>query len=224
MIYVNSWFNAVLWLLFLILALASLPVALAAPVVKAAFPTITFKAFSDFIIQQFSSNIPLSTVLVILFSLTKNPDLLSLHARQQYSRTAGENTVTTSDWIKALAQALKKDISQNQRKPLKMKGINKDATEEEQITAFGVKLDTLSHILGLYSYDQQQYLKSKVKPISHKSIHPVHIICPLSMECKTANYHSQALHQITPICDIPHVTLIKNSVIYEDVLVLTGQC
>jgi hypothetical protein len=71
-----------------------------------------------------------------------------------------------------------------------MKGINKAATEEEQITVFGVKLDTLSHILGLYSYDQQQHLEGKVKPISHKSICPVHIICPLSMECKTANYNS----------------------------------
>lgn len=222
MIYTNSFSS--LWLLFLILALASLPVASAAPVVEAPFPTITFKAFSDFIIQQFSSNIPLSTVLVILFSLTENPDLLSLHGRQQYTRTTGENAVTTSGWIKALARALKKDISQNQRKPLKMKGITKDATEEEQITAFGVKLDTLSHILGLYSYDQQRHLEGKVKPISHKSIRPVYVICPLSMECETANCNSRALRQITPTRDIPSVTLIKNSVIYEDVFVLTGQC
>jgi hypothetical protein len=44
------------------------------------------------------------------------------------------------------------------------------------------------------------------------------------MGCETAACHSQALHQITPIQDIPYVTLIKNSVIYENVLVLTGQC
>jgi len=71
-----------------------------------------------------------------------------------------------------------------------MKGINKAATKEEQITAFEVKLDILSHIFGLYSYDQQQHLKGKVKPISHKSIHPVHIICPFSIEYKTANCNS----------------------------------
>jgi len=137
----------------LVLGLALLPTVMASPIIKAPFPTLTFKVFSNFITQHFSSTIPLSTVLVILFSLTENPDLLSLHARQQYIKTPGENTVTASGWIKALARALKKDIGWNQKKPLKMKGIIKDVTKDEQITAFSIKLDALSQILGLYSCD-----------------------------------------------------------------------
>ena len=224
MIYFDSWFDMVLWLSILVLALALLPVAEASPIGQAPFPMITFKTFSDFISQHFSSKTPLSTILVILFSLTENSDLLSLHARQQYTKISGEHAVTASGWIKALACALKEDIAQNQRKALKMKGVIKEATEDEQITAFSIKLDALSKILGLHSSDHQQYPQGKVKPVSHKSIHSVHVISPIAIECEMATCNSCALHQITPTWDIPHVTLIKNSIIYDNVFVLTGQC
>jgi hypothetical protein len=220
----NSCFTMILWVLILILTLAALPVASAAPLAESPFPSITFKVFSDFFTQHFSSKTPLSTVLVILFSLIENPDLLSLHARQQYSKTPGENAVTTSGWIKALARALKEDISHHQRKPLKLKGVVANASEDEQVTALGVKLNDLSHLLGLYSYDQHQHLRAKLKPVSHQAIRPVHVISPISMECETESCNSRALRQMTPSRDIPRVTLIKNSAIYEDVHVLTGQC
>jgi len=71
--------------------------------------------------------------------------------------------------------------------------------KDEQITAFSIKLDALSQILGLYSCDDQQHLQGKVKPVSHKSICPVHIISPVAMECETVTCNSQALHQMTPI-------------------------
>jgi hypothetical protein len=185
-----SWFSIILWLLIVMLALAALPVTKASPTIDAPFPTLTFKAFSDFIAQNFSSKIPLSTVLVILFSLTENPDLLSLHMRQQYAKTHGEKAIATSGWIRALARALIEDIGQNQRKPLKMKNINQNATQEELITAFGIKLDALSKVLGLYSYDRHGQLQTKVKPVSHDSIRPVHVISPVSMECETAACNS----------------------------------
>ena len=144
--------------------------------------------------------------------------------RQQYAKTHGEKAMATSGWIKALARALMEDIGQKQRKPLKIKNINQNATQEELITAFGIKLDALSKVLGLYSYNRHGQLQTKVKPVSHDSIRPVHVISSVSMECETAACNSRALHQITPTWDIPCVTLIKNSVIYENVLVLTGQC
>jgi hypothetical protein len=71
------------WIWMIMLAL--IPVTYAMPAGESPFPDITFKEFSQFIGQHFSSKISLSTVLVILFSLTKNPDLLNLHARQQYA-------------------------------------------------------------------------------------------------------------------------------------------
>ena len=63
------------------------------------FPDITFNVFSDFISQHFSSRVSLATVLLVLFSLTENPDLLNLHSRQKTSLLQGENKQSTSGWI-----------------------------------------------------------------------------------------------------------------------------
>jgi hypothetical protein len=46
------------------------------------FPDATFKVFSDFVQHHFAKDISVSTVLIVLFSLTSNPDLLGLHAWQ----------------------------------------------------------------------------------------------------------------------------------------------
>ena len=47
------------------------------------FPNIPFKVFTQFVKENFSSNILLSQVLLVLFTITDNTDLLSLHARQK---------------------------------------------------------------------------------------------------------------------------------------------
>src|ERR1700685_1464259 len=79
------------------------------PVVSAApnddpFYGITFRAFSQFVEQNFSSRISLTTVLVVLFTMTNNSDLLNLHAHQQHP-LPDECMQTISGWLKALACA-----------------------------------------------------------------------------------------------------------------------
>jgi hypothetical protein len=49
------------------------------------FPDIAFKDFSQFIGQHFISKISLFTVLVILFSLTENPELLNLQDSSMFT-------------------------------------------------------------------------------------------------------------------------------------------
>ena len=200
-----------------------LPVAYASQV-ESPFPDIPFRQFSEFISQNFSSKISLSTVLVILFSLTENPDLLNLHARQQYVRCQEENKIQLSGWIKGLACALKKQVDENQRRPLKMKKVTKGMDEEEEIVALSLKLDSLTKVLNLHPYNSKEQFQGKLQPISHKLIQPVHVICPNAMECQTIGCNSRSIRQNTPTRDIPHVTLIRNAVIYKDVPVLTGQC
>jgi hypothetical protein len=73
----------------LLAALAALPLVSATPS-SSPFPNIPFSVFSEFIEAQFSSKISLATVLVILFTLTENTDLLNLHARQQNPKEPGE--------------------------------------------------------------------------------------------------------------------------------------
>src|SRR5271168_924174 len=55
----------------------------AAQSIESPFPDIPFKLFSSFVKENFSSKITLSQVLLVLFTITDNTDLLNLHARQQ---------------------------------------------------------------------------------------------------------------------------------------------
>ena len=71
------------------------------------FSGITFRAFSEFVEQHFSSRISLTTVLVVLFTMTNNSDLLNLHARQQHP-LPDEHLQMISGWLKALARNLVK--------------------------------------------------------------------------------------------------------------------
>jgi hypothetical protein len=70
------------WPWMLIVGCMHLPGVSAAPV-NMPFPNIPFYFFSKFILEQFGTSITLLTVLILLFSLTHNTDLLNLHGRQQ---------------------------------------------------------------------------------------------------------------------------------------------
>jgi hypothetical protein len=96
--------------------------------------------------------------------------------------------------------------------------------EEQETKALSLKLDGLSRLLNLHPYNDDGEFQGKLQPVSHKLIQPVHVICPNSMECETANCNGRSLLQTTATRDIPVVVLIKDNTIYDDVRVLTGQC
>ncbi|KAF8239873.1 hypothetical protein L208DRAFT_1560013, partial [Tricholoma matsutake] len=202
------------------IGIALLPITWASPI-ESPFP---FKLFSHFLTTNFSSKLSLLAALVILFSLTENPDLLNLHAQQQYVKCQGEHHAQASGWIKAPACALKKQVDSHKVGPLKMKNVKKGMDKEEEIIALGLKLDSLSKLLHLHPYNANDQYQGKFQPISNKSIQPALVICPNAMECQTLACKSRSLHQITPIRDIPHVTLIKDATIHDNVPVLTGLC
>jgi hypothetical protein len=78
------------------------------------FPDLTFKAFNEFVKANFSSKVSLATVLLVLFTMTENHDLLNLHSRQKNPSCPGENKVKASGWIKALASALQNRLADKQ--------------------------------------------------------------------------------------------------------------
>jgi hypothetical protein len=86
------------------ITLASVPLVSAAPQTQP-FPDVSFKVFSTFVEQTFGSSISLATVLLLLFTMTENPELLSLHARQQHP-AEGENKVVASGWIRSMSRAI----------------------------------------------------------------------------------------------------------------------
>ena len=79
-------------------AITYIPLVTSAPQTQG-FPDVPFYIFSNFIQDTFSSNVSLATVLLVLFSLTENTELLSLHARQQNPKFKGENKTVASGWM-----------------------------------------------------------------------------------------------------------------------------
>ena len=73
----------------LVIIITFMPFVSASPTTQP-FPDIPFKDFSAFVEQTFGSKISLATVLLLLFTMTENPELLNLHACQQHPGE-GEN-------------------------------------------------------------------------------------------------------------------------------------
>jgi len=69
------------------------------------FPNIKFHAFSDFINFNFSSQVSLATVLLVLFSMLENPELLNLHAHIKHPEHQGERKIHASSWLTKFAYA-----------------------------------------------------------------------------------------------------------------------
>ena len=186
------------------------------------FPNIPFKVFKDFVSQNFSSNVFLTTVLLVLFSLTENPDLLNLHSLQNNPLFEGGKRQGSSGWIKCLARA----VEQHRAKTLLKQNKRTRALDANNLTdPIAVKLDEMEDVLELIPFYSKTSgkVRQKLATVSHKDIAPAHVICPVKMECNDSDCQPRALHQDTRSRDVPQVTLIKGKSIYKGVHVLSGR-
>ncbi|KAF4567709.1 hypothetical protein EYR36_011334 [Pleurotus pulmonarius] len=99
----NFSLQALLMLLSFWLLLGLLPCVAAAPL-EDPFPGILFVDFAKVITSNFGADITLATVLMLLFSVTNNTDLLNLHGQQQAVPT---NTQVVTSWMAAFVRAIK---------------------------------------------------------------------------------------------------------------------
>jgi len=180
--------------------------------------------FSKFIEDHFSSTITLSTVLMILFTVTENVDLLSLHFRQRNAERPGENSTAATGWIRCLGHALNSRLQETGSDMLKRSDLQSDASEEKFSIAIGLKIDALARILGLCPYKRDGKFKHNLQPVSYKAIEPIHLICPGSAVCQTYHCKERALYQWSRQRDIPLVQLIKDFTTFGNVPVLSGHC
>ena len=189
------------------------------------FPDVTFKVFSEFVTQNFSSRVSLATVLLVLFSLTENSDLLNLHSRQKRSYVQGEKKQTTSGWMKSLARALEEHLGGKAKTLIKHKELPQDLDDNALVIPIATKLDSMASMLKLEPvFSKSGKLKNKLAIISQHEITAVHVICPASVECEDLNCKPFALAQDTHTRDISKVTLIKGTTIHKEVHVLSGKC
>src|ERR1700683_4838968 len=195
------------------------------PVVSAApnddpFSGITFRAFSQFVKQHFSSRIFLTTVLVVLFTLTNNSDVLNLHARQQHP-LPDERLQMISGWLKALARALDEKLGQDTGQLFQTTA---NLNNDQRNSTIAIKLNSLYKLLDLSPYDNEGvFHQSRYKQV-RKEIEPAYVISPTSIQCQTQSCKGRSFHTNTRDRDTPRVTLIKGSKIYEEVHVLSGKC
>ncbi len=210
---------------FLILSVMILP-AHAMDSTYNSFPDILFSEFSNFITENFDSTISLSTVLCLLFSLTDNPELLNLHARQKHKKSSNQKLSVTNGWIKALARGIETKLDE---KTMALIPDSKSHNEHIQLqtpqctTHIAKKLNKLADILGLSPYYKNKYI-GMLKPIAYDEIWGVPILCPISMHCQTESCKEHLLLQKTKPRDVPTVTVIQGITVHKNGLVLTGEC
>ena len=207
----------------LLLVFANVPVTFALPD-QHPFPDISFNIFSNFIQQSLGSSVSLSTVLVLVFSILENPECFSLHARQQCPKYPGEKKSVASGWIKHLARAIQDKLGSAMAGLLRPQDISEDMSVDQVLTVTALKLIGLAQVLQFYPVDKNGKFLGKLKSVSQKSIQPVQVICPTSVQCMTATCNPHSLLQAIKTRDIPKVTLVKNFIIYNKVPVLTGKC
>lgn len=199
-----------------LLFLTSIPYV-AADIPSAPFPDLLFGDFSEFVVENFGTNISLSTVLVILLSVTNNTELLSLHFKQN-------NKGYSTSWIRALSRALKEKLGYNIWETLFLPEDNSTFVSDNDIVTISKKLDAFSKKLKIYPYSRNNKFTGTLKPISHDILQPALLICPISSVCLTAGCNYSFLQQKAKDNDIPRVSLIKGTTIHSNVHVISGKC
>lgn len=209
------------WFLCFICALAWLPTTLAQDTRPHAFPNPTFKAFSNFILTTFNSNISLTTVLLLLFSLTDNPDILNLHARHTHPVYDDERKIHATGWMKSIARGLETRLGDRTNSEIYLPDNHHRATGD-----FAKHLDKLAIFLHLTPYTSTGKFKRKIHHISRSAITPIRIICPPNMTCTTASCKPYSLLVSIPPRDSTNVTLIEGITVTdsESVYLMRGKC
>jgi hypothetical protein len=151
--------------------------------------------------------VSLATVLIIFFTMTENPELLSLHFWQQNPIYSEEHSVQVSGWMKALAKATTNQLEEETQTLFKR--TEWPLNEENIIFSLGKKFHSLAMLLGLYTYNKKVIFKGKLKPVSHDKIQPILVICPDAVVCQSLNCNPHSLKQHIKYRDIPMVDLIK---------------
>ena len=132
---------------------------------EGAFPNITFEVFSAFILNTFGPKISLSTVLMLLFTLNENTDLLNLHAHSHSKQFKHEQVHSSSTWMNALSHGIQQNTSTKRMKSLfKQDEMPEDVLGEDATELTSRKLYAFANLLGLNSCGSDRKFKQKLYP------------------------------------------------------------
>lgn len=154
--------------------------------------------------------------------MTNNTELLSLHFKQDKSGSKA------TAWIKCLSRAILEQLGSDNADTLfsesELSMFDSATTRDRDVASLSMKLSEFSQLLGLYPYKNKNKFTGTLPPISHSSIQPARLICPNSSVCLTKGCDRCFLKQNTLPQDIPKVTLIEGTEVFENVQLLSGFC
>jgi hypothetical protein len=186
------------------------------------FPDLSFIDFSNFITANFTPSISLQAVLVILFSILENPEVLALHARQQVKLTPLEQGGKMTSWITMFSQLLVARLGQDCDELLSPITAS-DRACNTAAECLSLQIEGLAKLLG--AFPQITRTRHTFPPsYSSQSIEPIHLICSPSFECENAGCLPWSLLLTTRFRDVTSVHLIKGSQTYSYAYPLSGSC
>ncbi|KAM6491044.1 hypothetical protein JOM56_013284 [Amanita muscaria] len=207
-----------------VIIIRNIPLVAAASKGQQPFPNIPFSVFSKFVEDNFASTVSLSTVLMLLFTITENTDLFSLHFFQRSGERGSKKSPPATGWIRNLGTAVKRRLDENQAELLSEDDVDAHSSEQKSSIAIGIKMDALAVVLGLHPFNKAGKFTGKLKAVSHKQIQAVYSLCPNTATCQTMDCNKKALYQNTKPADLGLVTFIKDFTVYDDVPVYSGLC
>jgi CxC5 like cysteine cluster associated with KDZ transposases len=187
------------WLGQALLLAIWLPLVTAQP--TSPFPNISFDDFNTFVQENYDADISLSSVLLILFTVLENPQLLNLHFRRCQRKFKGETSSTL--WLDRLGRLLGHCF----------------AEDEPLLHPSCASLSSSLHHLALLLN-----LNEPVDSVDLSAVEPTLALVTNSFECQEPTCEPHSLYPHQKVDDIPDVVLIKGTKQYSHAHVLGARC
>lgn len=193
------------------------------------FPEIAFADFASVIQTEFNGAITLASVLTILFSVIRNPHLLSLHYRQRADRTAQKPA-----WGKHLARMIIERL--DNQPPDQYLRISSDLLKDSTFPTIDAKImkltESLEHLIermGLaptrvHGGDYKEHYQSNI--LHEQDISPVTVLTSEKNYCVkcSANKIDSSLKVAPKNEEIPSITVIEGVKVIAGATVVAGKC
>lgn len=196
------------------------------------FPSISFADFAEVIKDQYSDQISLISVLTILFTLIRNPHLLSLHYRQKL-RTARTRATEESQWGKHLAQSLLEKLDMyepNSKGYVKSKLLSQSKYPTVEMKTKEM-LGSLEALLEVLDIQPKQDLKTNniiddyaASPVNEDAIKQLVFLTPERNHCRNEYCGGAALKVEPKEEDIPVITVIQGTTMHTNAKLIAGKC
>jgi len=177
------------------------------------FPDVSFHDFACLVDQHFSRDASLSVVFAFLFTVIRNPEILSLHCRRRL--TAGLRAGIEDVWIHVMVQRMLAEWGTNNSAFLRS-----NVSPAKRPDALVAAIDGLVDLLQLSTAMDDQTLPI----IDETSLRHQKYLAPPRPYCVRSGCNKASLRRFGKDDDVPLVTVLEGASSHMGAWVLAGQC